>query len=516
MASHPGGTARVMRSLAAVLSSKILATVAGLILVPLHLAYWSSGLYGEWLALSAVVGYLATLDLGMNMGAVNRLTQAYARADADDYRRAQRTALTFYLGVALAATVLLAVVARTAPLREWLGLVELRSEDAAWTLWVLGCVVVWSMVGGFVSAAYRSTGKFATSQWIENGQRLIVLAGTVIALVLGGGPVALAWLQLGVVVAVTLLVVWRLRRRHPGLVPSVGGWDGAMLRTLLAPSLFFVLVIAANAIALQGSVILVSTTLGGVAVAVFVTSRTLANVVRQLVNTLVISVWPEITRLDARGEVGELRAAHSVMVTVTSAGCVAFAAALWWEGVDLIAVWTRGALTADATTLRLLLALLVLQSPWVVGFVFVAASNRHARASTAALVSSLVGLGLAVLLMRPWGTAGIVAGLIVGDLLACCHFIVRDACRLVDEPYAPFAWRLWVNLAAVSAVALLAGWTAHVGVGGPLALRWLAVGAATAAATSAMTWAMWLTADDREALAQRLRPLTAAFSGAKA
>lgn len=516
MPSRPGGTARVMRSLAAVLSSKILATVAGLILVPLHLAYWSSGLYGEWLALSAVVGYLATLDLGMNMGAVTRLTQAYARADSADYRRAQRTAFTFYLGVAVSASALLAVIVVTAPVREWLGLVELSAGDAAWTLWVLGCAVMWSMVGGFVAAAYRSTGDLATSQWIENGQRVLVLAGTVVALVRGGGPVALAWLQLGVLVGVTLFIVWRLRRWRRDLVPSVGGWDWAMLRTLLGPSLFFVLVVAANAITLQGSVILVSATLGGVAVAIFVTSRTLANVVRQFVNSLVISVLPELTRLDARGEVGSLRAAHSLMVTITSAGCVAFGAALWWEGVDLITVWTRGALAADVTTLRLLLVLLVLQSPWIVSFAFVAASNRHARASTAALVSSLVGLGLAMALVRPAGTAGIVAGLIVGDLLACCHFIVRDACRLVGEPYAWFAGRLWSKLAAISAVALLAGWIVHAGFGGPLALRWLAVGGATAVATAALTWTIWLTADDRAALARRLWPLTTAVSDASA
>jgi O-antigen/teichoic acid export membrane protein len=505
-----------MRSLAAVISSKILATLAGLILVPLYLAYWSSGLYGEWLALSAVVGYLATLDLGMNLGAVNRLTQAYARGDHGDYRRVQRTALTFYLGIAITGTVLVTVLAHLAPVPEWLGLVELRAEDAALTLWILGCFVVWSMVAGFVSATYRSTGDFATSQWIENGQRLVVLAGTVVALVLGGGPAELAWLQLAVLAAVTLLVVWRLRHRHPRLVPTALGWDGEMLRALLTPSFFFMLVVAANAISLQGSVILISTTLGGVAVAVFVTARTLANVVRQLVNTLIISVWPEITRLDARGEVGSLRAAHSLMVTVTSAGCVAFAAALWWEGVDLITVWTRGALTVDAATLRLLLALLVVQSPWIVGFMFVGASNRHARASTAALISSLVGLGLAAGLVRAWGTAGIVAGLLVGDLVACCHFVVRDACRLVDEPYAAFAGRLWGNLAVVSGVALLAGWTAHVGVPGPLPLRWLAVGAATVAATSAMTWGVWLTSGNRETLAQRLRPLTAAWSDAKA
>jgi O-antigen/teichoic acid export membrane protein len=511
-----GATGRVVRSLAAIISSKILTTVAGLILVPLHLAYWSSGLYGEWLALSAVVGYLATLDLGMNLGAVNRLTHAYARGDHDDYRRVQRTAFTFYLAVAVSATLLLTLLARLAPVPGWLGLVELRADAAAWTLWALGCFVVWSMVAGFVNAAFRSTGDLATSQWIENGQRLVVLAGTVALLALGGGPMELAWLQLVVLVGVTMLVVRRLRRRHPRLVPSVGRWDGEMLRALLTPSFFFMLIVAAHAISLQGSVILIATTLGSVAVAVFVTARTLANVVRQLVNTLVVSVWPEITRLDARGDVGALRAAHSLMVTVTSGGCVAFAAALWWEGVDLITVWTRGALTVDAATLRCLLVLLVVQSPWTVAFMFVGASNRHARASTAALVASLVGLGLAVALVGAWGTAGIVAGLIVGEVVACCHFVVRDACRLVGEPYAAFAGRLWGSLTVVSGVALLAGWAAHAGVPGPLPLRWLAVGAATGVATAAMTWAVWLTADDRATLVRRLRPLTTAWLDAKA
>jgi O-antigen/teichoic acid export membrane protein len=510
------GTGRVVRSVAAIASSKVLATLSAVVLVPLYLACWPADLYGEWLALGALVAYLSTLDLGMNMGAVNRLTQAYARGDHEDYRRAQGAALGFYLVVAAAGTVLLGALAWAAPLGEWLGLVRLGRAEAAWTSWLLGCFVVWSMAAGFVSATYRSTGDLATSQWIENGQRLLVLIGTVAVLALGGGPVALAWLQLGILAGVTGLVLLRLRRTPARLCPSLGGWDWPTLSSMLAPSLFFVLVLAAGAIAIQGSVVLVSATLGGVAVAVFVTSRTLANVIRQLVNVLVISVWPELTRLDARGDVRTLRSTHSLLVTLTSAGCIAFAAALWWEGGGLVTAWTRGALAADTTTLRLLLASLVVQSPWVVGFVFIAAANRPARASLAMLGASVIGLVLAVALVRPWGTAGVVVGLLVGELVACCHPIVRESCRLVEEAYRPFAWRLWSNLALVSAVALLAGWAAHAGIGAPAPIRWAAVGTATTAVTAVMTWLWWLTPDDRETLARRLRPLVATVSDAKA
>jgi len=62
------GTTRVVQSLTAIVSGKILLTLGSLLLVPLYLTHWSPTVYGEWLALSAAVAYLSALDLGMNMG----------------------------------------------------------------------------------------------------------------------------------------------------------------------------------------------------------------------------------------------------------------------------------------------------------------------------------------------------------------------------------------------------------------------------------------------------------------
>ena len=55
--------------------------------------HWGTQTYGEWLALSAMVAYLATLDLGMQTYVVNRLNQCHARGEMGDYTRVLHTGL---------------------------------------------------------------------------------------------------------------------------------------------------------------------------------------------------------------------------------------------------------------------------------------------------------------------------------------------------------------------------------------------------------------------------------------
>lgn len=505
-----------MRSFAAIVSGKMILTLGSLGLVPLYLSYWSTPLYGEWLTLSAGVAVLSMLDFGMNMGAINRLTQAYARQDVDDYRSVQRAGLAFYLTVASVGSVAVGAAVAFLPIRDWLGLVHMTTNEAAATAWLLACYLLWAMPSGFIVATYRSTGNLARSQWIANTQHFAIIAATAGSLVVGAGPITVASLQVVILVVSAALVAGHLRRSDSLLTPTLSGRRPGMIAALLKPSLLFALVLVANATTLQGSVLIVSASLGGVAVAMFVTVRTLANVIRQIINTIATAFWPEVTRLEAQRQLPTLRSAHTVLVVVTSAVSTSFAAALWWEGAEVVSIWTRGALTADMMTLRLLLALLVLQSPWLVGYAFAAAANRHTQVSIACLVSSLIGLALSATLVGRFGTSGVVLALIVADLVACCHFVVRDACRLVGEPYAPFARRLWPNLLLMAGMAWLAGWLAHAMVGGPWPFRWLIVGASTSLAAAATAWMAWLSEGGRDLLASRIRPLTVLVEKAKA
>src|SRR6266404_3063450 len=113
---------RVAHAFVAFFFGQGIGVVAFLLLVPLYLHVWSPVLYGEWLALYSVVAYLSSLDLGVQTYAVNRLTQAYARGDLQEYREVQHTAFAFYFCLALLGSVALAAFGLWAPIRSWLHL----------------------------------------------------------------------------------------------------------------------------------------------------------------------------------------------------------------------------------------------------------------------------------------------------------------------------------------------------------------------------------------------------------
>ena len=505
--------ARVCKGLTAIFCGQVVITASNLLLVPLYLAHWSPAVYGEWLVMSSLVSYLSTLDLGMNMAVVNKLTQAYARGDLKAYARFQHSAMAFYSMLAVGGSLLLAIALWLSPIPIWFGVRETQPEEAAWVIWLLALQILWAMPAGLVSAVYRTTGDLAKSQWIGNVQRLMALLVVAFVLLFGGGLKAVAFFQLAPMIMVVVFVWGDVRRRFPVLTLGVSQASLPVVRDLVVPGLFFLLIIMANTITQQGAVLVVASALGGVTVAIFVTSRTLANLIRQVVGSLNVALWPDLTGMEARREQAQLRSVHRLLMVGSTTLCIAVAAALWYEGGEIIAVWTRGKLEPDRTLLRLLLVQLVLQSPWLASSVFTAAANRHERLSWSYLISAVLGLGTAALLVGWMGTWAVPVGLIVGEALACYHFVVKDTCRMVGESYGPFAGRLWVGVASVATMALMAGWGAHETIPGHFLVRWMAVGASTSAVSLAVAWGFWLTGEDRTVLLSRLRPLATSVGG---
>jgi O-antigen/teichoic acid export membrane protein len=507
--SRPSLRGRMVTGLAALVCGQAIRTLGHLILVPLYLYYWSATQYGEWLALASLTAYLATLDLGVNTAGANRLTQEYARGDLAAYARYQASALAFYLGLATLGGLAIAVAAWRLPVAEWLGLRSVPPRDAAWVAWLLGVQILLAMPVGFLSAIYRTTGRLAWSVWLGNMQTLATFGLVPVVLALGGGMPALAGVQLIPLLAVAVFVIWHGWRRWPALMPR---WSAARLsafRDLVAPSLFFAIMLLTTALSLQGTVLLIVTQLGGVAVAVFVTSRTLTSVMRQVVFTFNNALWPHLTAMETTGDYRRLRLIHRLLVTGSSALSIAFAAALWHVGADVLSLWTGGKLVADEVLLRLLLVQLVLQAPWVASSILPLAFNRPRIVAYASVSSAVVGLVVGAMLIGRYGIAAVPIGLIVGEVLFCYVFVPREACRLIREDYRRFAVRQWLVHGAVMIGAFYAARLAAQMAMGPPALRWCEVGAAALIGSLLSTWTVGLTGRERALLVREGRALLA-------
>ena len=496
---------RILPAANAIVIGHIMVRLGSLILVPLFLRYWSPISYGEYLALFAAVGYLASVDIGMQWAAVNRLTQAYARNDLDEYRRVQHSSLLFYLVLAASVTLLVASLVWLLPIPRWIGLRVTTPTTATLVIILLAGYVMWSMPMRLISATYQTMGNLARSQWLANAQQLLIVLLSALALILGGGMLAIASLQMLTVGLVSLFVLFDVHRRFPALFPRITEAKLSTLKELASPSLLFALLVAGNLIAYQGSILLVSAALGGLAVAVLSVTKAMIDIVRQGLYSINLALCPDFARMEALGEFEKLRTVHRITVAAVAAVTLAVAASAWYEGALIITVWTRGRIEPDVTLLRLFLILMAFQTPWAASSTVATATNRHKVQAIGYFFSAIVGIGLVAALLPRLGPRAVPVGLMLGEAIGCYHFVIKATCRIIGESYGAFALRFWSGFAAVSAAVLTAGWAIHHMMPGPILVRWAAMGLSTVLLAAACAWVVWLTPEDRALLLPKFR-----------
>jgi|ERR1039458_2152311 O-antigen/teichoic acid export membrane protein len=492
---------RLLRSISAIFAGQFLNIVGNLLLVPLFLSRWSTSMYGEWMALSAVVAYFGVTDLGMNLAATNAMTAAYARSDLGRYRYLQGSAMAFYVGMAFSISFLFGFLTAVLPIPAWIGIRHIPPTVAAGVTWLLATRILWQMPAAQLLSIYRTTGNLAATHWLYNLQSVGLMAVTATVILLQGDVLRLAVWGTAPMIMVTVGAWFRLRSSHPELLPKLSEARISGLRELLGPSLLFGLIMLSMALTLQGPVLLVSKVLGGTAVALLITTRTLANVVRQMVAPVQAALWPELTRLDAVGAEGVLRLGHRLLVIGSVTLSAAFAGALWFEGASVIGVWTLGKLAADVWLLRIFLLAIVLQATWLPSSLFMMANNQHRRLAHSYFISAVVTLAATALLVHPCGLLAAPVGALIGEALACYHFVIKNTCNVLKEEYSRFAARLWSGVAAISCAAWGAGYLGHSVAIGPAPLRWLEVGALTTLAAVLAAWGVALRKNDRSRVA---------------
>lgn len=506
---------RILPAAKAIFLGHVIVRLGSLVLVPLFLRYWSPVSYGEYLALFAAVGYLASLDIGMQWAAVNRLTQAYAKKDLDEYRTVQHSSLLFYLVLSASVTLLVASLAWLLPIPRWIGLRLTTPPSATLVIILLAVYVMWSMPVRLISATYQTMGNLARTQWLANGQQLLIVLFSALALILGGGMLAIASLQMLTVGLVVVFVLLDVHRRFPALFPGTAGAKLSVLKELACPSLLFALLVVGNLIAYQGSILLVSAALGGLAVAVLSVTKAIVDVVRQGLYSINLALCPDFARMEALGDFEKLRVVHRITVAAVAAITLAIAASLWYEGAQIITVWTRGRLEPDVTLLRLFLVLMAFQTPWAASSTVATATNRHKVQAIGYFCAAILGIAFVKGFLPSLGPRAVPVGLILGEAVGCYHFVIKATCRIIGESYGAFACRFWLGFALVVATVLAAGWVVHHMMPGPMLVRWAIMGLSTSALAAACGWIVWLTPKDRSLFLPKFKIVFGAY-GVKA
>ncbi len=416
--------ARGLRGVGANAVSHTISAANSIILVPVFLTSWGSQSYGEWLALSAAIGYLTLLDFGIQTHVVNRMCQAYAQDRLDDLHRDLHSCLRVFLAVATIGLAGLLMFVALAPLDAIFNLRVTGGGTAALTLMLLGVnVLLNSIPMGLIAGLYRATEAYARGQMMGNAFRLLQLAVTVMvaSLRLSMAVLALSWVLVnGVVIGVVLM---DLRKFRPEVRVSLRLGSIRHGMSLLGPALVFLMMALASAVNFQGTVLIINWVLGGIAVVQFTTTRTMANLIPQGMTVVSSAFWPELTAIEARGEQGRLARLSQTLVKVNVSFAVATGLLLHFVGPDVYRLWTGRKVPFELALLDIMIAQAVLMAFWNTSGLPLMATNRQGAYACWMLSNALVALALAVILVRPWGIVGVALGSLAADVM-CSVFVV--------------------------------------------------------------------------------------------
>ena len=249
---------------------------------------------------------------------------------------------------------------------------------------------------------------------------------------------SLAAAQLAIIAAITVYIIRDIRNRHPEIHVGVEKGRKAQALSFLWPSALFLVIQLAGALTVQGSTLLVGALFGAASVTLFVSLRTLANIIRQGTNAVLYALGPEINSLEAQRQFSTLRYLHSftakILLTLSLLGGVF----LHFTGGSIVHVWTQGRIEYSAALMNGVVLLLVSQGYWLTSSYVLGATNNHRTVAACTVASGAIGLSLGFVLARQYGLTGFAYGLFLADLVISGLFLPLAACRLIGQRLVGF------------------------------------------------------------------------------
>jgi O-antigen/teichoic acid export membrane protein len=418
----------ILKMFAAFFMSQGVSVVNQLLVPPMFLRRYPHGveMYGEWVALTAAVSYLGTLNFGIQNYANNQMTLLYNRGEQEAAKTVQSSALRLILIMVLIVTAVGASILFM-PVARWMGLRHVSSAAAAMTLFLMALQLVATWFFAFLSNSYQVIGELHRGANWQNVQRLTSVFAMAVFLWMGASFPVLALTQLASMVLYALIVLVELRIRAPILLPSLRYGNRRDMIAVLKPSAYYGLYAFSAFFCWQGPVLLIQKILGPAAVAVFALTRVVFNMSRQLLIILTYSIGQETIKLIATRSWAQLRRMYDLSERVVLALTPVLTVGVLLACPAIFTVWLRH----DRTLYEPGLCMLMAAVSAIMGirehkYAFQNLSNEHEGAARFSLVAYAGMIVAAALTMKSWGVDAFMIAWLAAELAIAVYVIAQN------------------------------------------------------------------------------------------
>ena len=413
------------------------AVVAGrqLVTVPFFLYAWGAETYGEWLTLSAIPMAMALCDLGLGTAAANSFVLNYNRGEVVGAARAMKTGLLLIavstaLGVLIALGVLYALL-----LSNSLSRLSVAQETAVGVVAILLFSRLASLAKPLNAAWFRAARRAHTATQLATYFEVVRTLGTITLLWSGAGMLSIAVCDCIVSIA---SVGW-LHARGKRLLPDVHMQGTSLMRSEIAEyflkGLAFTMSPIRLAINNQGTLLVTRLALGPESVALVSTLRTVVNSLSQLYGGINATIFPELQRAIATGEMSVARRVYRIGITAATTSSLIGCTALFFAGPTIYNLWTSAQLSPPRYAWCILIAAILTHSLWRTAGSAFAAANRPESFAIAGIIAASIGVAVSAILAMPIGINGILSGLLMMEVVMA-FYVIPASCAIVGQSVA--------------------------------------------------------------------------------
>lgn len=390
--------------------------------------------YGLWALVGSVVAYGSLLDFGIADAVIKYVAEYRARGETDQAYSLVATALCLYSIFSLLSIALSMAIAPIFP--ALFNLPPDQRTTATRLVLLMGSGIGISILCAMPIAVLRGLQRFDIANLISILATLLSAGATVVALLLGGGVLSIAAVNIAVIIVMQIPSIWFIYR----MVPELRfGWRGAshqLIRTLFSFSSSLFVMHAAGRLQTKTDEMVIAAFLPISAVTPYTIARRLSEVGQILTDQFMKVLVPLASTLHAEDDRARLRALYIIGSRLALAIFLPIGCSVVILARPILSVWVGTVYAHHAhLVIILILAYLIETSQWPAMSVLQGMA-RHRPLAMMWVGAALANLALSIALVRSLGLAGVALGTLFPTTIVCLGFILPYAMRVMDVSIA--------------------------------------------------------------------------------
>lgn len=411
-------------------------------MVPLFISFWGVDKYADWILITALSTIFMMSDMGLNRASNNEFVIRFHKKDYVTCSKLQTNGFLFILFVYTFFLLISLIVSTFWGFKVILGVKQFTEQETSIGFILLLTDVFVIMYGRVYHGIFRATSRTHVVIVADNLSRL----GSLIVMFFG------IYLGMNIITMLILFILPDLfgvfykhfsSRKSFDSGLSLSNFDRGVFKSIVKPSLAFMLFPLGQTVSSQGMVFVVNILLGGTVLVAFTTTRTLVNFLRQVVNMLSTSINPEICAAYGRNDFKTILNLYNrslVITFVTTIGCIIF---LLITGKYIYNEWTKHAILFNYGFFVGMLFVLMISCLTGLSSVIPLSTNTHVRFTTAFLLSQGSGVLLCYIFLIIYPNTNFIPLALAVTELGLFVYIIKNNNRFLGISFTEMNAGLW-------------------------------------------------------------------------